>query len=313
MSDRPLLILNPASAAGRTGRRRDAITKHVQATLGAVDCVVTRAPGDARRLAAEAVGAGRERLLVGGGDGTASEVASGVLSRTQGQGGPAIGLLPLGSGGDLARTLGLPATLDASLALLRRGRTRRIDAGRLESPRPAYFVNEAGAGLSATTIRLVGRLAKRLGARAGFAAGAVAAILGHRPTPLRITVDGDTVHEGPTSLVVAANGRYFGAGMQVAPRADPADGRLEVVVVRGLAVPRLLVNLPSLFAGTHGAHPSVSFHAAKRVEIAAAGPAVDEALDIDGEEAVGLPLRASILPSALDVFVPDDDPGGRVP
>ncbi len=310
MSDRPLLILNPASGAGRTGRRRDAILARVIDALGPVDCLATDAPGGARGLASEAVRSGRSCLLVGGGDGTASEVASGVLHETKGQGGPSLGLLPLGSGGDLARTLDLPRSLDASLALVRAGHTCRIDAGRIDAPEPSFFVNEAGAGLSATVIQLVGRMAKRVGAPIGFAAGAVAAILGHRPTALAIEVDGETVYAGPTSLVVVANGCYFGAGMRVAPGADPTDGLLEVVVVRGLSVPRLLVNLPSLFAGTHGAHPNVSFHSARKVEITANEERADDALDVDGESMFGLPLRVEVLPAALEVFVPDPGRGG---
>jgi diacylglycerol kinase family enzyme len=165
-----------------------------------------------------------------------------------------------------------------------------------------------------------------VGARLGFAVGAVASILGHRPVPLRVEVDGQLVHEGPTSLVVVANGRFFGAGMEVAPEANPTDGRFEVVVVRGLSVLRLLANLPSLFAGTHGAHPSVSFHAARRVLVTpgsqgASGSGsggVDGSeglslasgfeLDVDGEAVGRLPMRVEILPGMLEFYVPS----GRV-
>ena len=167
-------------------------------------------------------------------------------------------------------------------------------------------MNEASAGLSAATVRLVGRFAKRLGARLGFAAGAVAAIATHRPERMRVEVDGVLVHEGPVSLVVAANGRYFGAGMRVAPNARLDDGALELVLVRGLSAGTLLYNLPSLFAGRHGAHPAVSFHSARSVSVVPLAGERD--LEVDGERVIGLPMRAEILPAAIDVFAPEATP-----
>jgi len=304
-----VVCLNPASAAGRTGRQREAIVAAIESRLGPVDCVVTRGPGDAARIAEEARSQGCARLLVAGGDGTLSEVASGLLEgAASDRPAPRLGLLPLGSGWDFARSLELPRSLDASLEVVAHGVSRRVDAGRAVvrtpegSMRTRFFVNEASAGLSGDTIRIVGRLAKRIGARAGFALGAVAAILGHRALEAAVDVDGERLYAGPISLVVAANGRCFGAGMQVAPQACVDDGRLELVLIRGLSVPSLLVNLPSLFAGTHGRHPAVSFHSARSVSIEPRGHAMFA--DLDGEAAGTLPLRAEVLPGALEVFVP---------
>jgi len=303
-----VVCLNPASAAGRTGRRKRGIVAKVEAALGRVCCEVTRAPGDGARIAREARDAGVSRLIVAGGDGTINEVASGLLAEGGGAA-PTLGLLPLGSGWDLARSLDLPRTLDGALEVIAAGHTRRIDAGRAVVrapdgvPRERVFVSEASAGLSGDTILIVGRLAKRLGARLGFALGAVGAILGHRALEAAVEVDGVRVHEGSVSLVVAANGRCFGAGMQVAPNARVDDGLLEVVLVRGLSAPSLLANLPSLFAGTHGAHPGVSFHAGRVMSVEPKGRSMYA--DLDGEAAGTLPLRAEVLPAALEVFVPD--------
>jgi diacylglycerol kinase family enzyme len=163
-------------------------------------------------------------------------------------------------------------------------------------------VNEASAGLSGATVRIVGSLTKRLGPRLAFGAGAIAAILSHRPLEAAVEVDGERVYEGPVSMVVAANGCYFGAGMKVAPRARVDDGALEAVLVRGLSVPRLLWNLPSFYVGRHGAHPQVSFHAARCLEIlpkASGAP-----IDLDGESVGGLPMRAEVLPGALELYAP---------
>lgn len=321
MAHETLVILNPESAGGATGRRRELLLARIESSCGPVALQSTRAPGDAFRMAREATLRGMARILVAGGDGTNSEVAAGVLSvlhpgpKVSGlephevpSGGPVLGLLPFGSGWDLARALELPRGLDAALAVIAAGASRTIDAGRVEF-RDArgvtgarFFVNEVSAGLSGSAVALVGRTSKRVGARAGFIVGAIGAILSHRPLEVAIELDGARVYEGPVSMVVAANGRFFGAGMCVAPQAELDDGRLEVVIVRGLATPRLLANLPSLYRGRHGRHESVSFHAAKRVEVTPKGDSAP--IDLDGESVGRLPLSAEVIPRALRVFAP---------
>jgi YegS/Rv2252/BmrU family lipid kinase len=322
-----LVILNPASAAGATGRRRREILHKVESVLGWVELESTAEPGDATRIAREAVARGVTRILVAGGDGTTSEIVSGLLegdtslpissiseSAAGGanpSGRPTLGLLPLGSGWDLARSLDLPRDFDSSLEVIARGERRSIDAGRVEyrdtagRPRSRFFVNEASTGLSGKTVEIVGRMAKRVGPRLGFIAGAVGAILSHRPIEAAVEIDGERVYEGPISMAVAANGCYFGAGMRVAPGARLDDGVLEIVLVRGLPVSRLLANLPLFYLGRHGRHPAVSFHSARSLQIL---PKKGSApIDLDGESVGGLPLRVEVLPRALDVFAPMPD------
>lgn len=310
-----LLILNPASAAGATGRREAALIAEVEACLGPVAVERTRQCGDAVRISKAAAIRGVRRILVGGGDGTLNEIVTGLMSAERAQAEPApvdspempiLGLLPLGSGWDFARALGLPRDLSGALELVKQGETRVVDIGRVEfrdaagAKRSRFFANEASAGLSGGTVRLVGNLSKRVGPRLGFLLGAVGAILSHRPLDAAVEVDGLSVHEGPLSMIVAANGCYFGAGMKVAPQAAVDDGELEVVVVRGLSLARLLLNLPRLALGLHAGHPSVSFHSARSVSVMpkeAGAP-----IDLDGESVGTLPMYAEILPKALRVF-----------
>ena len=303
-----LVILNPASAAGSTGRHRTRILERVTSLLGPVDCEETQAPGDAARIAREAAKRGVERILVAGGDGTTGEIASGLLEPPGVASPPPLGLLPLGSGWDLARSLELPRDLDEALAVIDQGHRRRIDAGRAvvattdSRRRSSCFVNEVSVGLSSVTVERVGAFAKRVGPRLGFLAGAVSAIATHHPFVARVEVDGVAVYEGPVSMIVGGNGAYFGAGMRVAPQAKVDDGRLSVVLVRGLSVPRLLRNLPSIYEGRHATHPSVSFHSGHMLEVF---PDRETApVENDGESIGVLPLRAEIVPGALEIFTP---------
>jgi diacylglycerol kinase family enzyme len=210
--------------------------------------------------------------------------------------------------------LGLPRRFEDALGVIEAGVLRTIDAGWVEfhdgSGRPCQrgFVNEASAGLSGATVRGVGRFSKRIGPRSGYAAGAVAAILAHRPAAVAVEIDGDRVYEGDVSLVVGANGRSFGAGMPIAPRAEIDDGRLEVVLVRGLSTPRLLLHLPSLFRGRHLDHAAVSRYSARELRVVSLRTSAAMDVEVDGEAAGQLPLRVEIRPAALRVLVPD---GGR--
>jgi YegS/Rv2252/BmrU family lipid kinase len=314
VSQETLVILNPASAGGATGRRVPALLARIEARLGPLRLELTRGPREAERIARAACTAGVARILVAGGDGTTSEIVSGLLEASP-QERPALGLLPLGSGWDLARTLNLPRDLDAALGVIESAELRSIDAGRIEYRDASgarcrgYFVNEASAGLSGAIVRLEKNSKKRLGSRLHFIAGTLGAILGHRPVELAVEIDGERIYEGPVSLVVAANGCYFGAGMRVAPAALIDDGALEVILVRGLSIPRLLANLPSLYFGRHLQHPSVSRHAARKLALIPKQMRVP--IDVDGEALGTLPLCAEILPGALRVFAPPLPPDSR--
>ncbi|MFO0689322.1 MAG: diacylglycerol kinase family protein [Myxococcota bacterium] len=323
MASQTLLIVNPASGGGLAGRLADGLVARAEAICGPLSVATTRAPGDAAAIAREAAARGIARVLVAGGDGTTGEVVTGLIEGARtGSSRPALGILPVGSGCDLARTLGLPRRIEAALEIVASGNTRSLDVGRVElrdaagGPCVRHFANEVSAGLSGDTLRHVGPLSARVGPRLGFFAGALAAVASHAPFEAVVRVDGERVHEGAVSLVAVANGCYFGAGMRVAPEARVDDGLLEVVLARGLSRRELVTHLPAFYLGRHGRHPRVSFHAAHRVEVLAAAappgaPAAPvaglagAAVEIDGEGGFGLPLRAECLPGALRVFAPE--------
>jgi YegS/Rv2252/BmrU family lipid kinase len=299
-----LVILNPRAGSGlsRFGRLQGLLRE----ALGDVEIARTRAPRDAIRLAREAVRAGVGRIVVGGGDGTVSEVATGILEA--GLGGHAeIGLLPMGSGCDFARSVGVPLRIGEAVALLRDGGRMRVDAGRVTyrtrdgDTRTSCFLNEAGFGLSGVTVDLVNRAGKRFGPKLSFALGSIGAILRGGTTAVRVRVDERTIFEGPVSLVVAANGRHFGGGMRIAPEARIDDGVLDVIVVEDLGRMRLLSRFPSLYRGTHLDYAEAHFVRGTRVEAVPLGPAAAP-LDVDGEAVGALPVAIELLPKAIGLF-----------
>jgi YegS/Rv2252/BmrU family lipid kinase len=303
---RTLVIVNPFSRDGVTGRRFAEVERRLREVLGPIDVERTRSPRDAERLAREAVRAGVERLLVAGGDGTLSEVATGLLGA--GLGAYArIGILPFGTGGDFAKTLGVPRDLERAIACIAEGKVRRIDASRVTlraddgRERVYYGVNITSLGISALVVTLAERSPRLVGGSGAFLLGTLRAILRHQSHPVTLRVDGEVVHEGPLILATAASGRYFGGGMLVCPQAHCDDGRLDVVVVAGLSKAQLLAKLYRIYRGTHLEDPAVRSFRGRVIE-AHGPPAVR--LEIDGEPLGALPVRIEVLEGALSMLAP---------
>lgn len=303
MPARTLIIVNPASRNGALGRRWPDVERRLRGGLGRdFDAEQTRGPRDAVRIAREAARAGTECIIGVGGDGTAREVVSGVLEAGLGES-TQVGLLPFGTGADLCRTLGIPRDLDQAVARLASGKVRRIDAGRADltgrdgRPVTAWFVNIASFGLSALVSEKVNAAPKALGGRGSFLVGTLRALASFRSREVTVRVDGALLYAGPLVFATAANGRYFGGGMHVAPQAVPDDGLLDVVVVRDAPRTRLLRQIPGIYKGNHLDQPEVSVARGARIEAEAEPGQVW--IELDGEPLGTLPARFQVLPGAL--------------
>jgi YegS/Rv2252/BmrU family lipid kinase len=300
---RTLVIVNPRSRSGATARRWPALEAKLRAALGPLEVAWTRAPRDAERIAREGVRAGIELLIVAGGDGTLSETASGLLAADLARY-ARIAPLRLGTGGDFARGLGLATAFEVAIERIAAGKTRTIDAGRVSyrdvAGRPAvtHFVNISSLGVSGLVTRLVNEAPKALGGRVSFLVGTLRALARWRAAPVRLSVDGETVHDGPIDLAAVGNGSFFGGGMKVAPDARLDDGLFDVVWIRGSSRAKLVRKLPLLYQGRHVALAEVSVRRGTLVEAEPAGDA-DVRIEIDGEPLGGLPARFELLPGAL--------------
>jgi YegS/Rv2252/BmrU family lipid kinase len=185
--------------------------------------------GDAETLAGELAGQ-VELLLVFGGDGTVHEVVNGLPLPAH-QDGTLIGLLPAGTGNDLARGLGLPPEPVAAARALLDGRPRPVDVLDCGPRRAANGIN---AGFAAAATEVLSPRVKRLLGPAAYVVGGLRA--GVRPPtwPARVEVDGRVV-DGEALAVVVGNGGSFGGGRRLLPDADPGDGLLDVLVVPAAA------------------------------------------------------------------------------
>jgi diacylglycerol kinase (ATP) len=305
---KPFLIVNPRSAAGRTGRHFDRIAHAVRAAIGDFECAFTQAPGDGSRLAREAATAGGQLVIAVGGDGTASEVVDGLTLARPRDPDPLFGFIPRGTGGDLRRTLGLPDDLDAAARVLASRREVRCDLGRIEfvgpdgAPQVRHFANVAGFGVSGVVSDEVNRGLKFGSGRLSFMLASAKALLRWSDQPVRWRADGGPWVEQRVTALSVCNGRFFGGGMQVAPDARIDDGLFDVVVWSGLGITDFVTKKRMLYDGSHVKLPNTHVLRARTVEAEPAGDG-DVLLDVDGEQPGRLPARISLLPGALRVRV----------
>lgn len=287
-----VLIANPAAGEGRSRRIAEAAAQSLLRAGQPADLRLTRAPGHALELARQAVQEGCERLVVCGGDGTIREVLP-ALARTQ----IPLGLLPFGTANDLARALGVPRRLDRALQVLLRGRPTSIDLGQAGA---ALFCTVAAFGFDAEISEAMHQGRIPFPGTAGY----LYATLGHlfRFRPPRVRLEGEFgVFEGEVLLVATANTRSYGGGMQIAPTADPRDGRLEVCIVRQVPKLTVLGMLPRLFWGGHVHHPAVRVERTSWLRLHTAEPHL---LHADGESLAHTPVTIEALPAALQVVLP---------
>jgi diacylglycerol kinase (ATP) len=300
-----LVIQNPASGRGRPETWRAAIATGF-ARLGVrAEIVTTSGPGTAAAWARRALAHGVRRIVVAGGDGTISDAAEAVA------GSPAVlGVLPLGTGNQLAFHLGIPQSLDAALRVAVHGAVRRLDVGWI---RGRAFVAMAGAGLDARVVTKASQAAKRRVGMAAYLAAGLAA--GLRPARARIAVraDGDA-WEGEGIGVLVANVPALRVpllrhGLCVVPGAAPDDGFLDgcALAIRhpaGLA-------LELWHAVRHGPHSRrdgrrVRYLRGRTLDVETDPPLP---LQLDGDPLGTTPFRATVTPGALRVAVPAPDPG----
>jgi diacylglycerol kinase (ATP) len=304
---KPYLIVNPASAAGRTGRHFDAIARSVRANLGDFECAFTRSRGDGVRLAREARVAGAGLVVAVGGDGTASEVVDGLVESAR-PAAPLFGFIPRGTGGDLRRTMGLAGDVDSAARALATGNEAVLDLGRITFAGPdgarqvRHFVNVAGFGVSGVVSGLVNRGLKLPSGKLSFMLASARALLSWSDQPVRWRTDGGAWIEDRITALSVCNGRYFGGGMQVAPGARMDDGLFDVVVWKGLGIGDFVTKKRRLYDGTHVELPNTRVLRAHTVE-AEPLEGAQVALDVDGEAPGFLPARIEILPGSLRIRV----------
>jgi YegS/Rv2252/BmrU family lipid kinase len=314
---RPLLIVNPRSGGGKTGRIFDQMRGPIERSIGAFDTIFTERGRHAVEIARDAAIAGAPAVIAVGGDGSIHEVVNGLMeARERGATGTRLGVIGQGTGGDFRRTLGLEHRLDRYCAAIAGGKTKKLDIGKLTyvghdgAPAAAYFVNILSVGLGGLVDRIVADAGRGLGGTVAYFSASVRGLLQSELGVLAATIthDGETREEEITTRSLAiCNGRFFGSGMKVAPMADVDDGIFEVVDLGKASKLRFaMVSSSRIYTGEHIGHPDVSHFRCSKIRLTLKNEAVADKflLDVDGEPLGRLPLTVELVPGAIEVLVP---------
>lgn len=299
-----LIVVNPASAGGRTGAAWPRIEAELRNVGIDFEMRQTARQGDATAFTRAALEQGASRIVACGGDGTLNEVVNGFLDDAGAPLEPdsVLGVIPSGTGGDFRKTVAIPTDPAEAAALLASGQTRSVDAGLVDygNGSTRRFVNIADCGLGGDVVRRVNSYKRKPG-KLAYTVATLSAVLTYKPVHTRVEVDGNTI-EGAMVTVVVANGQFFGGGMQIAPKADVADGMFDVIIGCSGALQGILGSR-HLYRGEHIGRPGTFALRGREVMVTPLGERAMP-FDVDGEMIGAAPAMLRVLPGVLKLCAP---------
>ena len=275
----------------------DAVLKQL-GRLRSATIAITRRRGDAERLCRSAIHAGFDYFVAAGGDGTLNGVVN-AIARSRRAREFRIGLAPLGTGNDFARTLGLPTALSDNVDILSdpAAAVRQTDLVRVKADQIRYFVNVSAGGFGGTIGQKVTRRMKQSWGPLAYLRAAAAAMPQLHSYPAKVVLDETKPLSGALYNVIVANGRYAGGGIPVAPEANPADGLLDVILIPQLPTPDLAIVAAEMLLGKHLSNQEIIHRRATKVSI---NSRPRMCFNVDGEPFGTAPLSCRIIPGALN-------------
>ena len=299
---RTLLIVNPVAGHGLGAKTFKRLESRLKAAFPGLDIRHSERPGHSVELGREAVRGGYGRVLCLGGDGTPFEVVNGLYSGGRPQPRPEIGIIPAGTGNSFIRDFDV-TTPEEALDRIIAGRRRAVDLVEFECRREGmatrlYSLNIIGVGLIADILKLTNEKLKPLGSF-GYSLAVLIRLARGMDNTIEIRTDG-TSRTVRNSALVVSNSKFTGGKMKIAPSADTADGKADLVVFRGVNRREILAIFSRVFSGKHVSHPKVETVQAADMSIAGDRPLLVMA---DGELLGETPLRLTVLPAELTILV----------
>jgi YegS/Rv2252/BmrU family lipid kinase len=305
--NRTAVIVNPNSAGGQTRRVWTRIRPILEASVGRVKILETRAAGHGAELAAEALRSGCLTFIAVGGDGTLNEVVNGLFTDGRPDPGVVVGLIPQGTGSDFRRTAGLPLDAGDAVKVIRNRRTKALDVMQVNyqgyegTNATRFAVNMASFGLGGAATARANRSSKSFGGKFAYLTATALTAIGFKGDRVALELDGENWSDILVTHVAIGNGQFHGAGMRVCPHAIFDDGVLEVTIIEKLSLWKIVWNSALLFNGKLYDHPK--FHHRQTTTLVATSTG-RSAVEIDGEPLGYLPLKVTVIPRALKLIVP---------
>ena len=299
--DRTLLIVNPASGRGRGRKIFARMESSLREAFPKIDVRFSEFPGHSFQLGREAVRERFGRVLCIGGDGTPFEVINGMYLQGRPEFLPEIGMIPAGTGNSFLREFGITTAAEA-LRRISAGRRLKVDLiefeyqlnGRTER---RYSLNLIGVGLITDILKLTNEWLKFLHSF-GYSLAVLIRLARGMRNKIDLEADGRCWSVSNSALVIS-NSKYTGGKMKIAPHAETADGKADMVVFRDVNRREMIRIFRGIFSGAHAAHPKVEM--IQGVKMAVVGTP-DLSVMADGEVLGKTPLRIKLLPQELTIL-----------
>jgi diacylglycerol kinase (ATP) len=287
------LIVNPSAGKGRAAKQVADVAGRIRESGANVSILVGADAADALTVARKAVADGIDALVALGGDGMVHLALNAVAGTDT-----PLGIIPAGTGNDLAATLKLPRKDPVAAAGIVSDRLRDDAAWPMDAIRVGdkWFGCVLGAGFDSRVNDRANRMSWPKG-RMRYNIAMVAELGVFAPLPFELVIDGERI-KTEAMLVAIGNAKSYGAGMQVTPDADVSDGLMDVMVLSQVSKMEFLKTFPKVFKGTHTTHPAVTMRRAKVVELASPGVTAYA----DGEYLADLPIRCECVRGAVRVL-----------
>lgn len=301
-------IINPCAANGETARRWPELNTLLEHSLGPLTASFTDSPGHGAVITRELLRDEYGLIIAVGGDGTINEVANGFFENDRIIRPEAtLGILPLGTGGDFRRTLGIPQNPVEAAKILSGGLPLLIDVGKANyqanngSRESRYFVNMVSFGMGGRVAARAKNPLRRWGGKTAFLWATLETFLTYRGRRVKLKMDSNAAElEFLVANVAVGNGQFHGGGMRPCPTAVLNDGLFEVTVIDYAGAIKLISSLPVLYSGEIYKHPNVRH---LRTASLSAQSMAETRIEVDGEALGRLPLEISLLPRQLPVLI----------
>lgn len=289
------VILNPGAGSAEN---TEALLAKLQ-RIGSCEIQTTAQSGDAQKFARRAVTDGCELILSAGGDGTLNEIVNGIAEQNSQC---RVGIVPLGTGNDFARSIGVTATVDEALEIIARGHTKAIDLVRVTSDKVRYFANVSAGGFSGVVDEKLTSEIKKTWGPLAYLRGAAAALPELRAYKTTIVFDDAETMAINLYNVIIANGRYVAGGIPVAPEAIINDGIVDVFLIPERPKAELTVLVAQILLGKHIGKDAMIYRRAAKVAVHSK-PGMW--FNVDGELVGNEPALFEVMPGAMQFIVGD--------
>jgi len=301
------VILNPAAGHGNGAHLLPAIETSLTRHALDYDMVCTAQPGHAIQLTGDAIKDGVELIVAAGGDGTLNEVVNGLMrSKLAGGPQPTLGVICAGRGNDFSGSVGIPEELDQACQLLKLGRSRLLDIGRVTGgihPEGRYFINCVGVGFDAVATIEAAKL-PRWGGFMSFMVAIFKTIFLYNHAPLATIEFGDQKIEQRSLMISIMNGRRLGGGFIMAPDSKPDDGLLDLCIAEQMSSIRIIRLVPHFMHGTQASQKGIKTGKASLIKITALDGSLPAQTDGEIISTEGRSLTVELLPRQIKVICP---------